>query len=557
MLGAVVIYVLASAVFELRSSALSPVVKIADGEIAGAEALSWNGRPFYAFQGIPYAAPPIGKLRFKEPQPVKPWIGVWNASTRGSKCYAYDHGTYATVGAEDCLHLNVYTTKLPASNTNPSLDVIVFIHGGAFMFGSSNIYGPAYLLDSDADDIVFITLNYRLGPLGFLSTGDDVVSGNNGLKDQVAALKWIQKNVAAFGGNPQSVTIIGNSAGGASVQYHFLSPLSDGLFHRGFSQSGTFLNPWAFSENNVEKSHGLAANLGCPTHNSAELVECLRSRPAESIVLYSRHLQSWRYNPFSPWAPSVEANSSKAFLSEDPYKLLERGKIKDLPWLISFTSGEGLYPVGEYAENERNALTELDENWLEIAPHLLDFAHTVPQDDHKEYSAEIRLQYFGNRSVSPETFENLIQVVGDRLYMVGIQQAVRFQAAANKSPVYLLHFASPIEKSLSTKFCSSTKNYGVSHADDLGYILQASWGQPWKSKEEWAKSRLLINVWLSFAKTGVPSVGSTEWLPVSRNIKRTGDIDYVKINSYKDVESMKKPSLNFYEFWTSFAYSPY
>lgn len=106
------------------------------------------------------------------------------------------------------------------------MNVVVYIHGGAFMFGSGREYKPHYLLDKD--DIVFVSINYRLGPLGFASTGDEYVPGNNGLKDQVAALKWIQRNIAAFGGNPGAVTIAGMSAGGASVHYHMLSPMSQG-----------------------------------------------------------------------------------------------------------------------------------------------------------------------------------------------------------------------------------------------------------------------------------------------------------------------------------------
>jgi len=108
------------------------------------------------------------------------------------------------------------------------MNVVVYIHGGAFQFGSGIQYGPQYLLDGD-EDLVYVSINYRLGPLGFATTGDETLPGNNGLKDQVAALKWVQRNIAAFGGNPGAVTIAGMSAGGASVHYHTLSPMSSGI----------------------------------------------------------------------------------------------------------------------------------------------------------------------------------------------------------------------------------------------------------------------------------------------------------------------------------------
>lgn len=118
--------------------------------------------------------------------------------------------------------------QLPQNGLIPGglMNVIVYIHGGAFQFGGGIGYGPQYLLDSD--DFVYVSINYRLGPLGFATTGDEILPGNNGLKDQVAALKWIQRNIAAFGGNPGAVTIAGMSAGGASVHYHLLSPMSAG-----------------------------------------------------------------------------------------------------------------------------------------------------------------------------------------------------------------------------------------------------------------------------------------------------------------------------------------
>lgn len=163
------------------------------------------------------------------------------------------------------------------------------IHGGGFTFGFGHIYGPDYIID--IPDVVVVTFNYRLGPLGFLTTGDSICPGNNGLKDQTLALEWVQRNIHAFGGDPNKVTIVGLSAGGASVHYHYLSELSEGLFKRGYSFSGSALCPWAFQRDGVEKTKRLAANLGCPNSDSKTMVKCLRRRPARKIVEQMKNFQ--------------------------------------------------------------------------------------------------------------------------------------------------------------------------------------------------------------------------------------------------------------------------
>ncbi|CAG2062859.1 unnamed protein product, partial [Timema podura] len=165
---------------------------------------------------------------FQSPKPPSRWSGVRNATEDTSPCT--QRSIFArqveVSGSEDCLYLNVYTPQLP-DGSNDDLPVMVWFHGGGWVSGAgtSKFYGPQFLLDKD---IVLVTVTYRLGPIGFLSTGDEAAPGNSGLKDQVAALRWVQDNIAVFGGNPNSVTIFGESAGGASVHYHILSPLSQG-----------------------------------------------------------------------------------------------------------------------------------------------------------------------------------------------------------------------------------------------------------------------------------------------------------------------------------------
>lgn len=191
-------------------------------------------------------------------------------------------------GSEDCLYLNVYTPLPETSEKKELLPVMVFFHGGGWMCGSgvSSFYGPDYLMEHK---IIYIGANFRLGPLGFLSTGTKDCPGNNGLKDQNMVLRWIQENIATFGGDPNKVTIFGESAGGASGTYHMMSPISKGLFQQVISQSGANFNPWAqpahkgVAEMRAKKVGELT---GCPIEgeNWGEMIECLRKVPAANIT---------------------------------------------------------------------------------------------------------------------------------------------------------------------------------------------------------------------------------------------------------------------------------
>lgn len=187
-------------------------------------------------------------------------------------------------GSEDCLTLNVYT---PSPLAHPRRPVMVWIHGGGFVAGSgkTDLYGPDYLI---SEDVVVVTINYRLGVFGFLALEDPSlgVPGNAGLKDQVMALKWVQKNIRYFGGDPNNVTIFGESAGAASCHFLMLSPMARGLFHRCIAQSGSALNLWAFGQYQAKE---LAEKMGFKNNNEAEILSFLRQ--ADTATLFSGQLK--------------------------------------------------------------------------------------------------------------------------------------------------------------------------------------------------------------------------------------------------------------------------
>ncbi|KAJ4446924.1 hypothetical protein ANN_13625 [Periplaneta americana] len=205
------------------------IIVLKQGRLRGHRLTSRKGREIFAFQGIPYAKPPVGELRFRPPQLPEPWNGTLDATKDGSECIQGDFfNPEADIkGQEDCLYLNVYTPQEPGTGSS-DLDVMFWIHGGGWLSGSGGIdqFGPQYLLDKN---VVLVSINYRLGALGLSWISKHwrfLCPGNNGMKDQVAALRWVRDNIAKFGGNPNSVTVFGESAGGASAHYLMLSPAS-------------------------------------------------------------------------------------------------------------------------------------------------------------------------------------------------------------------------------------------------------------------------------------------------------------------------------------------
>ncbi len=218
---------------------MSTEVETAEGRLRGR-----YYREFVSWRGIPYARPPIGRLRFRAPQPVTPWTGTRDALRWGFAPPQMKFGTMLGVGkyqpmSEDCLTLNVLAPAQPSTRPRP---VMVYIHGGGYVLGTSAtmVYGGQQLVERG--DIVYVSLNYRLGPLGYLdfsrySAGGRPFDANLGLRDQIAALEWVQRNIAAFGGDPDNVTVFGESAGGNSVLSLMCVPSAEGLFHRAIAQS--------------------------------------------------------------------------------------------------------------------------------------------------------------------------------------------------------------------------------------------------------------------------------------------------------------------------------
>ncbi|XP_049958879.1 pyrethroid hydrolase Ces2e-like isoform X7 [Schistocerca serialis cubense] len=311
------------------------LVTVQQGSLQGSTATSVYNTSYTAFLGVPYAEPPVGELRFQDPQPAGSWEGVRNATSYGSDCVQSSGD-----GSEDCLYLNVFVPGVPEEGAG--LPVLFWVHGGGFVVGSGSDqeHGPDFLVSYG---VILVTINYRLGPLGFLSTGDEVVPGNAGVKDQHLALTWVKQNIASFGGDPDLVTLQGQSAGGMAVSLHLVSPLSSGLFSRLIIQSGNFIGSSAPLEAARRNAFRLGAALGFETDDSQQLVDFLRSVNATDLLVDSSLIltdeEKLLYS-YALWSPHIEAEHDGAFISEPPIQPLIDGRFLRVPIMTGVTSGE-------------------------------------------------------------------------------------------------------------------------------------------------------------------------------------------------------------------------
>ena len=262
------------------------VVNTRSGKLRGFQHVL-NGKSVFQFLGVPYAEPPVGSLRFKPPLPISGWTGTKNATDFGPECMqnVYRPGPRPSM-SEDCLVLHVYVPETLSPVKQRA--VMVWIHGGAFVIGKASTYDGAHL--ALRGDVIVVTINYRLGVFGFLSTGDTSSPGNYGLLDQRLAIKWVKDNIEKFGGNSSLITIFGESAGGVSTGMHVISPQNVGLFQRAIVQSGNMLVPWAIVPNPLQFATKIGSHLSCsqPQHvNTSDLIRCIQKRMQTTFLMQS------------------------------------------------------------------------------------------------------------------------------------------------------------------------------------------------------------------------------------------------------------------------------
>lgn len=477
-------------------------VRIEQGILEGRRVVSAAEGTFVSFQGIPYAKSPVGPLRFKDAEPPEKWDGVRPAYSEGNICPQEGLGV---AGNEDCLFLNIYTSQWPPSAE--SLPVMVWIHGGGFVRGSGNndTYGPDYLV---SEGVIVVTINYRLGELGFLYL-NEAAPGNVGLKDQVAALRWVQRNIGAFGGDSGKVTIFGQSAGGASVHLLMLSPLSNGLFHAAIAQSGSAINQWAIQSEPVETSRRLARAVGCPVGNDSSTVDCLRTIDIEPLIkaAFSQaatEKDNERIMLFT-FVPTVDlpVPGVETFLPAPAIQLINEGRHKAVPFLSGFNNNESILHSFFMNYFDENVARKLDGAWnLTILPEL-----RLPANGSRNEEAlqELRNFYMDGKPLTNATMQGFMNMLTDIAFAEGIYYSLRKMAEYNTAPLYEYSFI--LDDILNAGKAESNTTYGgAGHGDDLGYIFRMSFlNKVPVNSSAYRERERMVHLWTNFAKYQNPT----------------------------------------------------
>ncbi|EDW02571.1 GH22069 [Drosophila grimshawi] len=463
---------------------------------------------FEGFMGIPFAAPPVGELRFKSPVAASAWTGVLDASAAGSSCLqkCFLMGSWPSVGSEDCLYLNVYR---PAHSITSPLPVMVYLHSGGFVCGSACPFhsGPKYLMDTE--EVIVVTVNYRLGPFGFLSTGDAQMPGNMGLKDQRLALQWVQQHIESFGGDPQLVTIFGHSAGGISTHLHMLSPNSKGLFHGAMSLSGTALFPSIIVNDPLAQARRLAERAGvahAQSLDSQKLVEALHQIDGVDLLEAGDVLKEWSNLPLLNYGPVVEKDATPdAFLNEPPLKAHLAGRITQVPWLLGFGSraGEGsMFTLQPYSKPQ--LLKEFNQNFLHLFGLLLD----LPQGAAVEETVQDILSVYGinDFELNKDTLVPLSTILGDFVFAFPLFVTANSYGDYADQPVFVYNYEYHSNISFETLLTGGPiyEELGACHMDDAVHTLHMPALLPDfpKDSEDELVVKRMTSLLVEFAKTG-------------------------------------------------------
>jgi para-nitrobenzyl esterase len=450
-----------SAAFGLPPAGIQDPVRVDSGQISGAVG---HNAAVKVYKGIPYAAPPVGDLRWKEPQPVAAWKGVRQATEFGSECmqtpYAENSLYYLPPRStgEDCLTLNVWTAAKSAAEKRP---VMVWIHGGAFTRGSGDL--PTYDGESfAAKGVVLVTINYRLGVFGFYAHPElskespHHVSGNYALLDQIAALQWVKKNIAAFGGDPGRVTIFGESAGSWAVNLLMATPLSKGLFHRVIGESGANFNRRTTLAQAEQAGTVFADRLG------AKSLSDLRAKPAEDLLKAGGGA-----------APCVDG----WFLPESVADIFAHGKQNDVPLLAGYNQDEATSLTPPLSGGSQAFLTQVKGRYTKMAD---DFLKAYPADS------------------DAQAAESYNQAFRDTTFGWEMRTWVRQQSKTGKSKAYLYFFTRNPPGPTAAR-------YRAYHASEIAYVFgNLLPPRPWEDADR-SLSDAMSSYWVNFAATGDPN----------------------------------------------------
>lgn len=481
------------------------IITTKKGRIRGTTLIASSGKKVDAFFGIPYAQKPIGHLRFRHPRPAEKWDGILNTTTLPNSCVQILDTVFGdfpgatmwnpnTQLSEDCLYVNVVLPKPRPTNAA----VMVWIFGGSFYSGSAtlDVYDPKTIVSEE--NVIFVSMQYRVASLGFLYFGTSDVPGNTGLFDQTMALQWVRDNIAAFGGNPDNVTLFGESAGAVSVSMHLLSPLSRHLFNQAIMQSGSPTAPWAIitREESIMRGLRLAEAVGCPHdhENMQAVIDCLIQADPHKLV--NSEWGTLGICEF-PFVPVIDG----AFLDETPQRSLLTNSFKKANILMGSNTEEGFYFIIYYLtekfridgkEDVKISREEFVRSVTELNPYVNQIARQAIIYEYTDWL------HPDDPNINRDAID---KIVGDYQFTCNVNEfAGRYAETGNS--VYMYYYK---HRSQNNPWPRWT---GVMHADEINYVF----GEPLDSnkgytKEEIHLSKRMMRYWANFAKTGDPNMG--------------------------------------------------
>ncbi|XP_050176257.1 bile salt-activated lipase-like [Myiozetetes cayanensis] len=495
------------------------------------------------FRGIPFAAPP---KTLQDPEPHPGWDGTLKATEFKNRCMQMTLTQTDVRGKEDCLYLNMWIPQ-GRRQVSTKLPVMVFIYGGAFLVGESQgvNFLDNYLYDGEEiavrGNVIVVTINYRVGPLGFLSTGDENLPGNYGLKDQHMAIAWVKRNIKAFGGDPENITIFGESAGAVSVSLQTLSPKNKGLFKRAISQSGVGVCSWAIQRDPLFWAKKLGEKVGCPTDNTAILANCLRVSDPKTLTL-AYHLQLTNLPSPLVHTLAITPVVDGDFLPDMPEKLFANAA--DIDYLVGVNDMDGHFFAGVdlpainaplrkiSAEQVYNLIKGLTVDRGEAGANATYSIYTQSWEDNPKQEVMKR---------------TVVDLITDYIFLVPTQWTLNLHLQnAQSGKTYSYLFSQPSRMPVYPSWV------GADHADDLQYVF----GKPFTTPlgylpKHRTVSKAMIAYWTNFARSGDPNKGNSD-VPVSWPAYTSKDAYYLEINDKINKNSVKKDLRSQYvTFWNS------
>nr|XP_022910150.1 esterase FE4-like [Onthophagus taurus] len=496
------------------------LVKVKHGELRGKLQKNYKNGSFYSFFGIPYATPPVGNLRFKPPQPLKPWKGILDVTEEKEGCIAPNMYTRKLEGSEDCLHLNVYTPEVNTGNIKLK-PVIVFIHGGAFLIGNTKteIYGPEFLL---TEDVVLVLISYRLGAFGWscLQDGSLGIPGNQGLRDVIMGLNWVQQNIESFSGNPRNVTLFGESTGAFLAHILMFVPACEGLFHKIILHSTSALLHWSFGQSDSMKQ--LAKKLGFSSENDKDILEFLQKQPMEKIIegqmMFRGSIVSNNERLFYPILENDD-NIEEKIIFGDCNERVRKGEYIKVPMIIGYTADEGIFfdsTIRKILKRTENPISI--RNFEDMIPFKSDFKRGSPES--LKIAEKAKIFYFNQRNPTyPKDRKQFYRMYTDNVSSL-IQNTARRHLETLQNPIYFFKFAFDGQLNLYKKL-QGVDFPGASHSDELCYLFKMSKNPPVEQNSyEDITIQRMVKLWTNFARNGNPNnleLIKVEWKPIEQD----------------------------------------